>query len=183
LQEFDADGEEYGIKVPFENMLFSNLSGTLQVGYCLKTDLKPYIPKPIILYDFGVLQSAGSTGFYFSDGSSTSLISNYNAFGSETSISSVLHSLNFGTEQSSLTNNVVTNSLFSEYYFNYLNNLFTTKARKIKVKGFLPISLLTSLELNDRLILRDKRYIINSFTTDLTTGEVDFELINDFRTL
>lgn len=183
LQSFDADGEEYTIKLPFENMLFSNLSGTLQVGYSLKTDLKAYIPKPIILYDFGVLQSAGSTGFYFNDGTTTSLLTNYNAFGSETSISSVLHSLNFGTEQSSLNNDIVSNSLFLEHYLNYLNNLFTVKARKIKVKGILPISLLTSLELNDRLIIRDKRYIINSFTTDLTSGEVDFELINDFRVL
>lgn len=183
LQSFDADGEEYTIKLPFENMLFSNLSGRLQVGYSLKTDLKAYIPKPIILYDFGVLQTAGTLGFHFNNGSTTTLLTNYNAFGSETSISSVLHSLNFGTEQSSLTNDIVANNLFSEYYFNYLNNLFTIKARKIKVKGVLPISLLTSLELNDRLIIRDKRYIINSFTTDLTTGEVDFELINDFRVI
>jgi len=183
LQDFDADGEEYSIKLPFENMLFSNLSGRLQVGYSLKTDLKAYIPKPIILYDYGVVQTAGSTGFYFSDGSATTLLSQYNAFGSETNISSVEHSINFGTEQSSLTNNIVSNSLYFEYYLNYLNNLFTSKARKIKVKGVLPISLITSLELNDRLILRDKRYIINSFTTDLTSGEVDFELINDFRIL
>lgn len=183
LQEFDADGEEYSVKLPFENMLFSNLSGTLQVGYCLKTDLKPYIPKPIILYDYGVVQTAGTLGFKFNDGSATTSLTQYNAFGSETNISGVQHSINFGTEQSSLTNNIVSNSLYFEYYLNYLNNLFTVKARKIKVKGVLPISLLTSLELNDRLILRDKRYIINSFTTDLTTGEVDFELINDFRTL
>jgi len=183
LQDFDADGEEYSIKLPFENMLFSNLSGRLQVGYSLKTDLKAYIPKPIILYDYGVVQSAGSTGFYFNDGSATTLLTQYNAFGSETNISSVEHSINFGTEQSSLTNNIVSNSLYFEYYINYLNNLFTSKARKIKVKGVLPISLITSLELNDRLILRDKRYIINSFTTDLTSGEVDFELINDFRIL
>jgi len=44
-----------------------------------------------------------------------------------------------------------------------------------------PISLINALKLNDRLIIRDKRYIINSFTTDLTTGEVDLELLNDFR--
>jgi hypothetical protein len=35
--------------------------------------------------------------------------------------------------------------------------------------------------LNDRLIIRNKRYIINSFTTDLTSGEASFELVTDYR--
>jgi hypothetical protein len=47
----------------------------------------------------------------------------------------------------------------------------------------MPISLITNLKLNDRLIIRDKRYLINSFTTDLTTGVVDLDLLTDFRTI
>jgi hypothetical protein len=39
------------------------------------------------------------------------------------------------------------------------------------------------LRLNDRIVIRDKRYIINSFTTDLDTFESKFELIQDFRSL
>jgi hypothetical protein len=35
--------------------------------------------------------------------------------------------------------------------------------------------------LNDRLIIRDKRYIINDLKTDITSGEVSLALINDFR--
>jgi hypothetical protein len=56
----------------------------------------------------------------------------------------------------------------------------------------LPVSLLGStvtngagiplgIALNDRLVIRNKRYIINSFTTDLTTGETNFELLTDYR--
>ena len=37
--------------------------------------------------------------------------------------------------------------------------------------------------MNDRIVIRDKRYIINQFTTDLTTFESDFELIQDFRSI
>ena len=36
-------------------------------------------------------------------------------------------------------------------------------------------------QLNDKLIYKDKKYIINQFTTDLTTGEVSLELVSDFR--
>jgi hypothetical protein len=47
----------------------------------------------------------------------------------------------------------------------------------------LPYSKLLSLRLNDRIVIRDKRYVINSFTTDLDTFESKFELIQDFRSI
>jgi hypothetical protein len=53
----------------------------------------------------------------------------------------------------------------------------------VKVTMRLPYSELLALRLNDRIVIRDKRYIINSFTTDLDTFESKFELIQDFRTL
>jgi hypothetical protein len=45
----------------------------------------------------------------------------------------------------------------------------------------LPISILTNLGLNDRLIIRDKRYIINDIRTEITSGEAQLTLYNDFR--
>jgi hypothetical protein len=51
----------------------------------------------------------------------------------------------------------------------------------VKVSMRLPYSKLLGLRLNDRIVLRDKRYIINSFSTDLDTFESKFELIQDFR--
>jgi len=179
-QSYNADGGEYSIKVPFETMLFSQLTTNLQVGYSLKNDLKPYIPKPLIIYDYGVLQTVSA--FKFNTGSYTT----YNAFGSETNISSVDYSLNFGAEQSSLKNTIVSNSLYSQFYQNYLLNLYSDKSRIIKVSAILPSSFLTSnsttgIKLNTRLIIKGKRYIINSFNTNLITGVVEFDLVNDFR--
>jgi hypothetical protein len=75
----------------------------------------------------------------------------------------------------------IANSLFAEYYFGYLTNLYNLKNRLINVKTVLPISLLTNLNLNDRIIIRDKRYIINDMKSNLRTGEVNFSLYLDFR--
>jgi len=110
-------------------------------------------------------------------------VTTYNAFGQDTLISGVNHSLNFGLEISSLLLTPINNSLYADYYKNYLENIYNQKARKYNIKAVLPISLLTSIKLNNRLIIRDKRYIINNMKIDLTSGEVDFELINDFRIL
>jgi hypothetical protein len=62
-----------------------------------------------------------------------------------------------------------------------LYNLYNLKQRLINVKTILPVGVLTNLKLNDRLIIRDKRYIINDMNTNLTTGEVQFSLYLDFR--
>jgi hypothetical protein len=59
--------------------------------------------------------------------------------------------------------------------------MFNLKNRITKVLAKFPISLITGLQLNDRLIIRDKRYIINEISTDITQGEVNLVLINDFR--
>ncbi|MBC7524792.1 MAG: hypothetical protein H7239_10170, partial [Flavobacterium sp.] len=52
LYNTNNDGEEYGIKLPFEDLNFNNLQDKLQVGFALKSDLQKYIPKPVILYDY-----------------------------------------------------------------------------------------------------------------------------------
>lgn len=179
--ELNNDGEDYTIKLPFENLLFQKFTGTdLQVGYSLKVGFDNYIPKPVVLYDYGTITT---TSFKINDGSSTTTATSYNVFGQDTNISSVNWTLNFGVEQSSFTDDIETNTLYANYYEDYINNIFNIKARIIKVKAMMPIPFLTALKLNDRVVIRDKRYIINSYTTDLTTGEVSFDLLNDFRTI
>ena len=177
---FNTDGADYSVKLPFENIIFNKFTGTnLQVGYAIKTDLTPYVPKPIILYQY----ENAVCDFYFNDGTTTNQITNYNVMGQDVSYQTQMHTLNFGVEFSSYTLNTVSNTLFKDYYFDYLNNLYSLKSRMVKVSMRLPYSELLSLRLNDRIVIRDKRYIINSFTTDLDTFESKFELIQDFRSL
>ena len=102
-------------------------------------------------------------------------------FGQDLLTNGYNYSLNFGQDISTLLNASVPNSISQIYYNGYLSNLFNYKNRLTSLKAIFPTSLITSLELNDRFIIRDKRYIINNIKTDLTTGEVDLELINDFR--
>lgn len=51
----------------------------------------------------------------------------------------------------------------------------------VYVKCYFPVPLLATIRLNDRLVIRDKRYIINDMKANLTTGEVELVLILDFR--
>ena len=177
---YPYDGGDFSISVPFENLQFNKFSNTeLQVGYSLSQapDFKPYIPKPILLYYNG----ATTTSFKFYNGSSESTITNVALFGQDLVYNNQIYSLNFSSDNSTWYNAIIDNSLFGVYYFGYLSNLFNIKNRLTKIKAYFPIGLITSLRLNDRLVIQDKRYIINTINSDITTGEVSLELINDFR--
>ena len=177
---YPYDGGEFNISVPFENLQFYKFPGAanLQVAYALNSrpDFKPYVPKPVLLYYNGATTS--SVKFY--DGAE-STITNIAVFGQDLVYNNQIYSLNFSTDTSTWHEVIVENSLFAIYYFGYLNNLFNTKNRLTKIKAYFPIGLITSLRLNDRLVIQDKRYIINSINSDITSGEVSLELINDFR--
>jgi len=178
---WNYDGGEYKIESPFENLLHNNFGNNLQVGYCLNKELAPYIPKPVLLY-MNTLTTLTAGDKIHWDGQAN--IAQYVPFGQDSEIlfetGLIPLTLNFGEEISSfyLVNNP--NTIYALYYRSYLVNLYNPKNRLVKVKTILPVSLLTQLQLNDRLIIRDKRYFINEMQSDLTTGEVSFTLINDF---
>jgi len=132
----------------------------------------------MILYDYGTLQSCN---FYMKYGVTTTNLTTYNAFGQDTLVGATNYSLNFGNEISSLLLTPIENSLYNVYYYNYLSNIYNLKTRKYSLKAMFPISLLTKLRLNDRVIIRDTRYLIDNMNIDLTSGEVNLSLINDFR--
>ena len=178
-QPYPYDGGELNIDVPFENLMFSKYTGTnLQVGFSINSALAPYIPKPCILY-YG--QDVVATNpIYIKDSTGNLACNSVQIFGQDTNVGGIDYSLNFSPETSTYLGIPIDQSLFATYYFDYLANLFDPKNRLKNVKVVLPISILTSLQLNDRLIIRDKRYIINDFKTNLTTGETIFNLLNDF---
>ena len=178
---WNYDGGEYKVESPFENLLFNNFGNNLQVGYCLNKELAPYIPKPVLLYMNRIKSLTGGDKIHWNGQTATDV---YVPFGQDSEIlfetGLIPLTLNFGEEISSfyLENNQ--NTIYALYYRDYLVNLYNPKNRLVKVKTILPVSLLTQLQLNDRLIIRDKRYMINEMQSDLTTGDVSFTLINDF---
>ena len=177
---FEFSGDEYTIEVPFENLVQNKYTGTtIQVGFCLDENYNSYIPKPILLYQ-KPKRTTGS-GIKFNNGTSTVTITDYIGLSQTAYYNSQKYSLNFAPEISQYYDEVVSNTLYYNYYSSYINNLFNYKNRLVSVRSIFPISLLTSLKLNDRLIIRDKRYTINNISSNLNTGEVQLELLSDFR--
>jgi len=177
--QYNYDGGEFVVEVPFENLLQQKFTGTqLQVGYSLNAEFAPYIPKPVLLYQY---KNKTCSFKFHNDGGSHSTVVDYTPFGQDLLYNNTDYTLNFAPETSTLLNYPIQNTLFANYYFSYLYNLYNLKQRLVSVKAKLPVSLLTGLQLNDRLVIRDRRYIINEMKTNLTTGDAELQLILDFR--
>ena len=176
-QTFQYDGGEFKIELPFENMMMQKFTGTnLQIGETINVDLQKYTPKPLIMYQY----NAQSASYNFNKGTHTNQ-STYIPFGQDLKVNAEDFTLNFNADISTFLLTTVQKTLYAVYYFPYLSNLFNLKNRRTSVKTNLPISLLTNLALNDRVIIRDKRYMIESINSEITTGDVQLVLINDFQ--
>lgn len=181
--------ENYEVKTPFEDIMWERYTNTtFLTATCWNKSFQAYTPKPVLLYDNGIeFPKVGSTltNIYWTDGVDDYTIDRYRRFSNEIQLGgsdlSYLQTLNWGVENSVWNLTFAPNGLYQRFYSQYINNLYNQRTRVIKAKGNFNPYLLASLKLNDRVIVSNKRYIINTLTTDLTTGEVELELLNDFR--
>lgn len=181
--------ENYEVKTPFEDIMWERYTNTtFLTATCWNKSLQAYTPKPVLLYDNGIeFPKVGSTftDIYWTDGVDDYTIDRYRRFSNEIQLGgsdlSYLQTLNWGVENSVWNLTFAPNGLYQRFYSQYILNLYNQRTRVIKAKGNFNHYLLSTLKLNDRVIVSNKRYIINTFTTDLTTGEVELELLNDFR--
>ena len=87
--------------------------------------------------------------------------------------------INFNNEINEWTlNTAFTGTLFEEFYRDYIVDLFDPKKRLTRVTAYLPLNIMIDIQLNDVVVINQRKYRINSLTTDLLTGKSDFELLN-----
>ena len=176
----DFNGQQYRIQVPFEHMQFERLPGTdVQTGYFIDDNNEPYIGAPLLFYR--ELITSGTSISFLSGPTSPSAITSYcipmNSVSTvDTTSKKVSH---FFPETNEYTpTDTFDETLFSEYYSDYINDLFDTRRRLFRYKAVLPVGFLYEFGLQDTLQIFDTKYIINQITTNLTTGESTLELLN-----
>jgi len=176
---FDYDGSEFKIELPFENNQFVEITGTnLFCAYCIEENQSSYIPEPMLLYLAG--EETATTAFRFRKESAGVLITDYALFNS---VNTTGFSLCFGNEFNIVTQETEPNSLYQTYYANHLGNLYDLQQRLFSFTAYLPNGILSALKLNDKIIIKDKRYLINDISSTLNNGEVKMNLILDLVTI
>ena len=178
-------GSDYKIDLPFQKMMYERLRNenggwltNIQYGLMNDDNLEPYIGKPLIHYVN--LRPNGSTTISFRDSETAhSEVLKYYIPLNSNGITGVEQSLHFNAEidEYALIRNDET--LFENYYKNYIQDVFNEDRRITKLSAYLPLSILLKYNLSDRFVISGKSYKINSITTNLKTGQSQLELLNE----
>ena len=178
-------GSDYKIDLPFQKMMYERLRNenggwltNIQYGLMNDDNLEPYIGKPLIHYVN--LRPNGSTTISFRDSETAhSEVLRYYIPLNSNGITGTEQSLHFNAEidEYALTQNNET--LFENYYKNYIQDVFNEKRRITKVSAYLPLRVLLKYNLSDRFVINSISYKINSITTNLETGKSELELLNE----
>lgn len=178
------DGSKYTVQLPFEKVIYERLNdladntqSNIGYGYFVDKDQNPVKGNPLLFYSIW----SGVTGDYLyikptSDDSVTQL----NSYRRPSNVKSdQTQTLNFDQENDEYELVYNGQSLFSNFHSNYISSVFDYRSRLLKIKAILPLNILTKYNLNDRFIIGDTKYKINSITSNLLNNKSDLELIPD----
>ena len=175
------DGGTYTVKLGFEHVMYERMTDqeddtdtTVQWGWMASKDQNPILGKPLVFYcrkqDTDTIYTTGGDDLdqYIRPANTLTTTSN-----------TKLQTIHFGEETDEYFAEKNSNSLFNNYYFNYIVPIYNEKSRLSKFESTLPLRLVTKLELNDKLIISGRSYKINKIQMNINTGKATLELINE----
>ena len=173
-------GGNYEIKPKFHKILPERLrleNGSLSpIMYALyvNEDQEPLSNEPILFYTKRQT-FAGSNAIEFENGANlTSNIAPSNVKQDFT------QTINYGSEIDEFTLQVNAQSLFNNFYRNFILRSFSLRSKVFKVKAKLDADFILNYGLNDTLIINGRKFNINTLDVNLGTGEASLELRNIF---
>ena len=190
-------GSNYTVEIPFEHFKYEHLfqldNGVItqtagkddvsgvQYGYSVDKSQEPYLGEPLLFY---VDKSISNVSVVNRAGTARQIITKPYIPLNSTSLTWTdgvpSPSLNFQAEMSEYQFKPSTETLFKQYYKSYIEDIFNKRRRLTTVKAYLPITMITKLNLADQLIMFDELYRINKITTNFENNLSTLELNNIF---
>jgi hypothetical protein len=190
-----TEKNELKVELPFENMLFERLTVALPstnagdstnwlIGQSISTSdeitFKKNNSKPILFFNNGITNNVDyPIKLKFADTIGTItygyLLGNTN----DEILSQVTDTINWGAEIDPWHGQIVANSLYLNYWSNWINTIYDLKQRKFTFEANLPPRYIEELSLNDRLIIGNQRYKINDYKINLLNGNTKLTLFKD----
>lgn len=179
-------GNKYVVQLPFGKMMYERLNdidtgsqSEIAYGYCVDKDQNPTNIKPLIL---NITNESGlpyDERLSFYNGTSTGTAARLTQYNRPSNTYSTAQSLHFGEEVDEYFGEAEDDSLFENYYKNYIVDTFNQQRRLTKVSAYLPLRILLNYTLADRFIINGRSFRINSIKTNLKSGKSELELLNE----
>ena len=181
----DIDGETLKIKTLFENPIHERLfdlndnsETNIQYTPYFNRETKPISGNMFMFY--AIRQNISSNGINFINDGVKEPINTFIYMPSNSRlINQDSFNLNFNAEINTYSSLILQDTIYQRYWSDYIGDMFSKKRRIYSFDAIFPDYFLNQLKLNDRLIIKDRRYIINKISSDLTHRKDKLELIND----
>jgi hypothetical protein len=190
---FDFDGDELLIDVPFECPLYERLTDlhtdalTNVIVYKSITSetneagiFNPYLGAPILFYaTYRIKIDSNPVGYVNVDGTHrrvddvwyANTSNRYDGIGAA-------YSICFGGDIDPFFLQSINRSLYYTEWSDYITDLYSAQRRVYNVEAVLPIGKIITLNLQNAIVWNNTKYIINNVSLNMTTGKTTFELLN-----
>lgn len=175
-EEYLFDGGEYVIENKLEKILYERITDThddtlteLIYGWFVN-DFSQNTPEPEIgspLLFFRNNRSCTTDTIEWEDATTTN--TTYNAPSNVSSDQG--QTLHYNVEFDEYTLDANDNSLFENYYKNYIQGIYSIDARKVMVNAYLPSKFIFQYNLNDKIIINNIAFNIDNLKINLLTGK------------
>jgi hypothetical protein len=186
--DFTFDGGELIAESTFELMKYQKLDDpsngivNFLVGKSIDKEGKPYIGQPVIFYSPSTLSiSAYPIGFLDETGRTTTPTNQVYLCGNINNrvAADVTQMLTYGLEVDPLHEQSFVQTLYNQFWEDYISDLYSANRRVYSMKAILPFKVAAQLRMNDKLDISGRRYVINQIQINLRTEEATLELLND----
>ena len=198
---FSWDGEDFQIELPFECPLFeklTNYQGHMGGMTAIPSNIlvyksitrevdaegafNTYVGAPILIYgEFSLDISTNPLGFIDESNTLQPPIDQvwYANTSSTSTGTGAAYALTWGNDIDPFFLQPIGKSLYQTYWEDYILDLYDAKRRVYNVSALLPLGTIIKLQLNNKLIWNNQRWIINSVQVNMTTGKTNLQLLND----
>ena len=181
------DGESLDVKVPFEQIIYErlndindNVQTNIMYAGIFNAQIEKSNPAPHLFYNTN--QNITSKPLAFRNDANVKEQLNFVNVPSHTQ-GFILpqYSTIFSEEFNEWDGNLISNTLYSNYYKNYIDSIFNIKRRNFSYTAKnVPFRIMTKLELNDVIQINQNYFRIDNYNFNLNTGDVTFKLLNSF---
>jgi len=177
------DGGEYSVEPKFEKMMYERLINgsssqqtNIQLGLYVN-DNKENVPEPVVgeallFYTFSQNTSSASEYIEWSDGNNSLKYNKPSSVKKDNS-----QTLHFNEEFDEWTLDTNPNSLFNNFYKNYIAGIYSPYARRITVTCYLPPLIFSKVKLNDTIIIDRIPFLIEKIKTNFKNGKTSLDLL------
>lgn len=181
------DGESLEVKVPFEQIIYErlndlndNVQTNIMYAGIFNAQIEKANPAPHLFYNSN--QNITSKPLAFrNDANAKERLDFLNVPSHTQGFEQPIYSTIFSEEFNEWDGNIISNTLYTNYYKNYIESIFNIKRRNFNYTAKnVPFRIMTKLQLNDVIQINQNYFRIDNYNFNLNTGDVTFKLINSF---